>query len=168
MSTVDTIQSGVVAAKESGLLDSAIATQPVQAVIETTKVVVTTADAIAQMGLFQFGMLIAAFGFVIAIFYWANAFQRIANALEAGKGFATIAPSQQVASVQGSAPQVSAAPSANIHPGMSDEKFVAILTAAAVKTLGPSAKVVKFRSSDSQDGAWTSQGRAGLHNHKVN
>ncbi len=164
MSTIDTIQAGVTAAKDSSLVDSIVATQPVQAVVETTKVVVTTADAIAQMGLFQFGLLLAAFGFVIAIFYWANAFQRIASALENGRSLSQGQPTPVVPNVSSPSPNVGPS-KASIHPGMSDEKLVALLTAAAVQTLGPTASVVKFRSAENS-GAWTQQGRAGLHTHK--
>lgn len=138
---------------------------PQGAVVETTEVVinkvVTTGDAIAQMGLAQFGMLLLAFVAIAALFYIGSAFHRIASALEAGKGFASAASSTESARTV-NAP--SAAPqAASIHPGMSDEKLAAILAVAAAEAIGKNVEIVKFKSVDSKD--WTQQGRASLHSH---
>lgn len=66
------------------------------------------------------------------------------------------------------APAPAANASKTIHPGMSDEKLLAILVAAAHETLGKSVSVVKFRSADSMDWTWSIQGRVGLHSsHKI-
>jgi len=55
-----------------------------------------------------------------------------------------------------------------IHPGMSDEKFVAIISAAAAHALGGKAvSVVKFRPLNTMDWTWAIQGRVSLHTHKV-
>ena len=56
---------------------------------------------------------------------------------------------------------------ANIHPGLADEELVAILSAAAIETLGHSAAIVKFRSMESMDWTWSVQGRVILHSHKT-
>ena len=55
-----------------------------------------------------------------------------------------------------------------IHPGMSDEQFVAIVSAAAAHALGgKSVSVVKFRPLNTMDWTWAIQGRVSLHTHKV-
>lgn len=50
-----------------------------------------------------------------------------------------------------------------IHPGLADEKLVAILSAAAHEALGRPVSVVSFRPVDGMDRTWTVQGRVGLH-----
>lgn len=74
-----------------------------------------------------------------------------------------------------SAPAVQAKPAAvaakpatvtvatTIHPGLADEKLVAILSAAAHEALGKPVSVVTFRPIDGMDRTWTVQGRVGLH-----
>ena len=147
------------------LAQVAAAVVPQTAVVETTEVivnkVVTTGDAIAQMGLAQFGLLVLAFLGVIAIFYMGSAFHRIATALESGKGLAA-ASSKGGVSAPASAPAAPSAP-ATIHPGMSDDKLAAILAVAAAEALGKNVEVVSFKPVDSKD--WTQQGRAALHSH---
>jgi len=57
-----------------------------------------------------------------------------------------------------------AAPVASsIHPGLSDEAFLAILAVAATEVLGQAVSVVRFRPLDSMDWTWSVQGRVGLH-----
>jgi hypothetical protein len=147
------------------LAQVAAAVVPQTAVVETTEVivnkVVTTGDAIAQMGLAQFGLLVLAFLGVIAIFYMGSAFHRIASALESGKGFA--APVKGGVSAPAAAPAAPAAQT-TIHPGMSDDKLAAILAVAAAEALGKNVEVVSFKPVDSKD--WTQQGRAALHSHQ--
>jgi hypothetical protein len=75
--------------------------------------------------------------------------------------------------------------SGTIHPGMSDDHFmaimgavanhyrinndelVAILTAAAAHALGMPVSVVKFKPLDTMDWTWAVQGRVALHSHKA-
>ncbi|MDR2579886.1 MAG: OadG family protein [Fibromonadaceae bacterium] len=72
-----------------------------------------------------------------------------------------------------------------IHPGLSDEEFmavigaavaqhslsneklIAILTAAAAHTLGMPVSVVKFKPLSTMDWTWAVQGRVALHTNKV-
>jgi len=63
---------------------------------------------------------------------------------------------------------VSASGAKTIHPGMSDEQFVAIISAAAAHALGGAqVSVVKFKPLHSMDWTWAIQGRVALHTHKV-
>ncbi len=55
-----------------------------------------------------------------------------------------------------------------IHPGMTDEQFVAIVSAAAAHALGGKpVSVVKFRPLNTMDWTWAIQGRVSLHTRKV-
>ena len=61
-----------------------------------------------------------------------------------------------------------AATAKTIHPGMSDEQFVAIVSAAAAHALGGKpVSVVKFKPLNTMDWTWAVQGRVSLHTHKV-
>jgi len=76
----------------------------------------------------------------------------------------------------GSAPETPAKPVAaavqplaavaakTIHPGLSDEKFISILSVAAQEAVGQAVSVVKFRHMGSMDWTWSVQGRVGIHN----
>jgi len=55
-----------------------------------------------------------------------------------------------------------------IHPGMSDEQFIAIISAAAAYACGGAqVSVVKFKPLHTMDWTWAIQGRVSLHTHKV-
>jgi hypothetical protein len=63
---------------------------------------------------------------------------------------------------------VSASGAKTIHSGMSDEQFVAIISAAAAHAFGGAAvSVVKFKPLNTMDWTWAIQGRVSLHTHKV-
>ncbi|MDR2594834.1 MAG: OadG family protein [Fibromonadaceae bacterium] len=63
---------------------------------------------------------------------------------------------------------VSASGAKTIHPGMSDEKFIAIISAAAAHAFGGAqVSVVKFKPLNTMDWTWAIQGRVSLHTHKV-
>ena len=85
----------------------------------------------------------------------------IVNAL----GFTESKPSQ---SKSAAAVVSSASGSKTIHPGMSDEKFIALISAAAAHAFGGAqVSVVKFKPLNTMDWTWTIQGRVSLHTHKV-
>jgi len=84
----------------------------------------------------------------------------IVNAL----GFTEAKPSQS----KSAAVVSSASGSKTIHPGMSDEKFIALISAAAAHAFGGAqVSVVKFKPLNTMDWTWTIQGRVSLHTHKV-
>jgi len=63
---------------------------------------------------------------------------------------------------------VSASGAKTIHPGMSDEQFIAIISAAAAHALGGApVSVVKFKPLNTLDWTWAIQGKVALHTHKV-
>ena len=52
---------------------------------------------------------------------------------------------------------------ATIHPGLTDEKLMAILAVAATEALGQAVAVVSFRPLGSMDWTWSIQGRVQHH-----
>ena len=66
------------------------------------------------------------------------------------------------AAVAQAVPAVAAAP-ATIHPGLSDEQLMAILSVAATEALGQGVAVVSFRPLGSMDWTWSIQGRVQHH-----
>ena len=78
------------------------------------------------------------------------------------------APSAAAAPVAKPAPVVAAAPAAVTSSGLSQEKLLVILTAAAHEVLGAPVSVVSFRPVGSADALWAVQGRATHHSsHKL-
>ncbi|MCL2283769.1 MAG: hypothetical protein FWC26_10695 [Fibromonadales bacterium] len=65
------------------------------------------------------------------------------------------------------APVAAMAAAQTIHPGLSDDKFVAIITAAITHACGGPVNVVKFKPLNTMDWTWAVQGRVGLHTNKV-
>jgi len=60
-----------------------------------------------------------------------------------------------------------AASQQTIHPGLSDDKFVAIISAAITHACGGPVNIVKFKPLNTMDWTWAVQGRVGLHTNKV-
>jgi len=63
---------------------------------------------------------------------------------------------------------LSASNAKTIHPGMSDEQFIAIISVAAAHAFGGApVSLVKFKPLNTMDWTWAIQGRVSLHTHKV-
>jgi len=78
------------------------------------------------------------------------------------------APKSVPAPVATAPAAVAPAAAKTIHPGITDEQFVAIISAAAAHALGGKpVSVVKFRPLNTMDWTWAVQGRVALHTHKV-
>ncbi len=78
------------------------------------------------------------------------------------------APSATAAPAAKPAPVATAAPAAVTSSGLSQEKLLVILTAAAHEVLGAPVSVVSFRPVGSADALWAVQGRATHHSsHKL-
>lgn len=54
-----------------------------------------------------------------------------------------------------------------LHPGLSDQELVVVLTAAAYTVLGEAVRVEKFRSLSAKDWNWAAQGRRELQSHRL-
>lgn len=72
------------------------------------------------------------------------------------------APKPVAAAPAATAPVTAVAP-ATIHPGLSDEQLIAILSVAATEALGQAVAVVSFRPLGSMDWTWSIQGRVQHH-----
>lgn len=82
----------------------------------------------------------------------------------------TLAPNQYYVKPKAAPAAPVAAPKAagTIHPGLADDKLVALLVAAAAEMVGKPVSVVKFRPMNSMDWTWSVQGRVDLHtSHKL-
>jgi len=99
---------------------------------------------------------------LVSLWFILSLISKFINSLGLGKAEAPKAPP-----VQAAAPAAPAAQAKTIHPGMSDEQFVAIISAAATHVLGKPVSVVKFKPLHTMDWTWAVQGRVALHSHKV-
>lgn len=57
---------------------------------------------------------------------------------------------------------IAAVSALEIHPGLSNEKLAVIFAVAAAEVLGGPVKIVKFKTQNSTEWAWTTQGRSEL------
>ena len=65
---------------------------------------------------------------------------------------------------------ISSAPvlsSACIHPGLTDQQLVVLLTAAAYEAAGAPVRIVKIRPLTARDSNWSAKGRSDLHSHRL-
>lgn len=108
----------------------------------------TTGDLIAQMGLFQFGLLIAAFVAAAALVYLAMGVHRLSQTSPC----CNESVSDKTPAAVPVVPEVVAQPT-GIHPGLSDEKLAVLLATAVAVSLGPDHRVVRFRSAGATQ--WT-------------
>lgn len=66
------------------------------------------------------------------------------------------------------APQATSAVSdSGIHPGLTDQQLVVLLTAAATEAVGSPVRIEKFRPLTAKDQNWSVQGRHELHTHRL-
>ena len=59
------------------------------------------------------------------------------------------------------------APLCGIHPGLTDQQLVVVLTAAASEMLGSPVRVDKFKPLSAKDLNWAAQGRSVLQSHRL-
>ncbi|MHB8057361.1 MAG: OadG family transporter subunit [Desulfuromonadaceae bacterium] len=64
-------------------------------------------------------------------------------------------------------PPTQSGASSGIHPGLSDQQLVVLLTAAACAALGEPVRVARFRSLSVRNGNWAAQGRHALQSHRL-
>lgn len=57
--------------------------------------------------------------------------------------------------------------SPSIHPGLTDQQLVVLLTAAASEAIGTPVSIDKFRPMSAKDWNWAAQGRSRLHAHQL-
>jgi len=54
-----------------------------------------------------------------------------------------------------------------MHPGITDQQLVVLLTAAACEALGEPVRLDRFQPLAATDGNWAAQGRHELHSHRL-
>lgn len=54
-----------------------------------------------------------------------------------------------------------------IHPGLTDQQLVVMLTAAATEIIGSPVRIGKLRPLTARDHSWSAQGRSELHSHRL-
>lgn len=64
----------------------------------------------------------------------------------------------------GPAPSTAAA---TIHPGLTDQQLVVLLTAAATEVIGGPVRIASFRQANNKGGNWAVQGRSELQTHRL-
>ncbi len=64
-------------------------------------------------------------------------------------------------------PSTQSAVTDGIHPGLSDQQLVVLLTAAACEALGEPVRIDRFRPLAAKNGNWAAQGRHELQSHRL-
>ena len=64
-------------------------------------------------------------------------------------------------------PSPSPAPASGIHPGLTDQQLVVLLTAAATEAIGGPVRIGSFRAVNNRGGNWAAQGRSELQSHRL-
>lgn len=64
-------------------------------------------------------------------------------------------------------PSTQSAASAGIHPGLSDQQLVVLLTAAAFEALGRPVRIDQIRPLTAKCSNWSVQGRSDLQSHRL-
>ena len=114
-------------------------------------------------------VVIGGIGVILSLFPLLNRFGTQGNAAAL-----TISPEQTALKESGSAtasptasPQDQSTVTSGIHPGLSDQQLVVLLTAAACAALGEPVRVARFRSLSGKNGNWAAQGRHALQSHRL-
>jgi len=110
-------------------------------------------------------VIIGGIGVILGLFPLLNKFGK-----QAGEGSLTIpreqsAGSDEISPIPSRSTQVAAAD--GIHPGLSDQQLVVLLTAAACEVLGKPVRVDTFRHLTAKDWNWAAQGRHDLQSHRL-
>jgi hypothetical protein len=92
----------------------------------------------------------------------------VAGRLIRSFGQASVEPSDRAAA--NSAGSLSAQPveACGLHPGLTDQQLVVILTAVAAEVLSSPVQISRIRPVSPGDSNWAAQGRSVLHSHKLN
>lgn len=61
----------------------------------------------------------------------------------------------------------SPAAASGIHPGLTDQQLVVLLTAAATEAIGGPVRIGSFRAVNNRGGNWAAQGRSELQTHRL-
>ena len=108
-------------------------------------------------------VIIGGIGVILALFPLLNRFRKHDDkdsppALK-GSGLAVTSPT--------TSPATQSATTGGIHPGLTDQQLVVLLTAAACEALGEPVHVDRFRPLTAKGWSWAAQGRQELQSHRL-
>jgi len=106
-------------------------------------------------------VIIGGIGVILALFPLLNRFGK-----QADKVSLAVTPEQSALKESGSPSAHSNAPG-GIHPGLSDQQLVVLLTAAAYEAVGGPVHVERFRPLTAKNGNWAAQARHELQSHSL-
>ena len=116
-------------------------------------------------------VVIGGIGVILSLFPLLNRFGKQGNAaaLTTPQEQTALKESGSAAASPTTSPQAQSAARSGIHPGLSDQDLVVLLTAAACAALGEPVRVVKLRlrSLNAKNGNWAAQGRHALQSHRL-
>lgn len=114
-------------------------------------------------------VIIGGIGVILSLFPLLNRFgKRVEEAtLPAPRERSTIKESASPAPTPITAPSPQSAATGGIHPGITDQHLVVLLTAAACEALGEPVRIERFRPVAATDGNWAAQGRHELQSHRL-
>lgn len=116
---------------------------------------------ISAIDFFLSFVIIGGIGLLLALFPLVNRFARRATEHQPPVA-KTAGDARASASITRGQPAT-----AGLHPGLSDQELVIVLTAAAYTALGEAVRVEKFRSLSAKDWNWAAQGRRELQSHRL-
>ena len=90
-----------------------------------------------------------------------SAIRRLINAIRQPDREASLAVSTVPA------PVAPVAAASGIHPGLTDQQLVALLTVAACEVMDGLVRIEKFQPLTAKDWNWVAQGRSDLHSHRL-
>lgn len=110
-------------------------------------------------------VIIGGIGVILALFPLLNRFRkRIDGGLQTMPLKRSASQSSGLAAVSPSTPS---AATVGIHPGLSDQQLVVLLTAAAHEALGRPVRINRFRPVTAKGLNWATQGRQELQSHRL-
>lgn len=114
-------------------------------------------------------VIIGGIGVILALFPLLNRFGKRDNKCSLATPLERSAPkgSGSATASQKTFPSTQPAAIGGIHPGLSDQQLVVLLTAAAYEVLGGPVRVNRFRQLTAKNGGWTAQGRRELQSHRL-
>ena len=100
---------------------------------------------------------------MVALWLVARTLARLAGTLQSTADGAQATPSLQPLPLEPQQP----ATTGGLHPGLTDQQLVVILTAAASEVLNSTVRINKIRPINAGDTNWTAEGRMVLHSHRL-
>ena len=114
-------------------------------------------------------IIIGGVGVILSLFPLLNRLNKASGAPPPGAPHRGSVPpgSGSASGSPATSPSGRSAATAGIHPGLSDQQLVVLLSAAAYEALGTPVRVFSVRPLTAKDGNWAAQGRQALQSHRL-